>query len=56
MLVADSNEYFAYAERCLEIARTMNSRAARIILREMAAEWTKVAKLGIKEQHEQPAE
>jgi hypothetical protein len=42
--VADSNEYMTYAERCLAIARTISSREYRIVLREMAAEWTKLAK------------
>jgi hypothetical protein len=40
--VADSNEYMTYAERCLTIARTISSRKYRIILREMAAKWTKL--------------
>jgi hypothetical protein len=41
--VADSNEYVTYAERCLAIARTISSREYRVVLREMAAEWTKLA-------------
>jgi hypothetical protein len=41
--VADPNEYITYAERCLAIARTISSREYRIVLREMAAEWTKLA-------------
>jgi hypothetical protein len=53
----DSNEYITYAERCLAIARTVSSREYRVILREMAAEWTKLAKaLDRNEREEQPAE
>jgi hypothetical protein len=55
--VADSNEYMTYAERCLTIARTVSSREARIILREMASEWTKLASaLDSNERKGQPAE
>jgi len=55
--MADSNEYITYAERCLAIARTLGDREARIALREMAAEWTKVAStFGGKQSAEQPAE
>jgi hypothetical protein len=36
-------EYLRYAEQCLAIARTLSSREARVSLREMAAEWTKLA-------------
>jgi hypothetical protein len=43
MIVADWDEYVSYAEHCLSIARTVTNREARIILREMAAEWTKLA-------------
>ena len=39
----DSNKYMAQAERCLAIARTISSREYRVVLREMAAEWTKLA-------------
>ena len=53
--MADSNEYMTYAERCLTIARTIGSREYRIILREMAAEWTKLANAR-DERKEQPAE
>ena len=41
--MADWDEYVSYAEQCLSIARTVGSREDRIILREMAAEWTKIA-------------
>ena len=55
--MADSAEYITYAERCLAIARTVSSREYRIALREMAAEWTKVAStFGSKQSAEQPAE
>src|ERR1700719_2749176 len=42
-VVADWDEYVGYAERCVSIARTLTDRDARIVLREMAAEWTKLA-------------
>ena len=55
--MADSNEYMTYAERCLTIARTISSREYRIILREMAAEWTRLANARDRnERKEQPAE
>ena len=55
--VADSNDYITYAERCLAIARTISSREYRIVLREMAAEWTKLASaLDSNKRKEQPAE
>jgi hypothetical protein len=55
--VADSNKYMTYAERCLAIARTVSSREYRVILREMAADWTKLANaLDSNERKEQPAE
>ena len=41
--MADWQEYTNYAEKCLSIARTTGDREARLILREMAAEWTKLA-------------
>jgi hypothetical protein len=43
MPMADSNDYIAYAQHCLAIARTVNGREARVVLRKMAAEWTKLA-------------
>jgi hypothetical protein len=55
--VADPNEYITYAERCLAIARTISSREYRIVLREMAAEWTKLASArDSNKRKEQPAE
>ena len=55
--MADPNEYIAYAERCRAIARTISSREYRVVLREMAAEWTKLASgLDSNERKEQPAE
>ena len=55
--MADPNEYITYAERCLAIARTISSREYRIVLREMAAEWTKLASaLDSNKRKEQPAE
>jgi D-serine deaminase-like pyridoxal phosphate-dependent protein len=41
--VANWDEYLDYAERCLSIARTLTNREARVTLREMAAEWTRLA-------------
>ena len=55
--MADWDEYVSYAEQCLSIARTVTSRDTRIILREMAAEWTKIAQAVDREQpSERPAE
>jgi hypothetical protein len=55
--VTDPNEYITYAERCLAIARTITNRKYRIVLREMAAEWTKLASaLDSNGRKEQPAE
>jgi hypothetical protein len=39
----DWRKYIAYAEHCLAIARTIGSREDRVVLREMAAEWTQLA-------------
>jgi hypothetical protein len=41
--VANWDDYVGYAERCLSIARTQSDRNIRVALREMAAEWTKLA-------------
>ena len=55
--MADWDEYVSYAEHCLNIARTVTSREARIILREMAAEWTNLAQsLDSRQVAERPAE
>jgi hypothetical protein len=55
--VANWDEYVGYAERCLSIARTQPDREVRIVLREMAAEWTKLAvALDPERAAEQPAE
>jgi hypothetical protein len=57
MIVADWDEYVSYAEHCLSIARTVANREARIILREMAAEWTNLAQsLDSRQAAERPAE
>jgi len=57
MIVADWDEYVSYAEHCLSIARTLANREARVILREMAAEWTNLAQsLDSRQATEQPAE
>ena len=57
MIVADWDEYVSYAEHCLSIARTLANREARIILREMAAEWTNLAQsLDSPQATERPAE
>jgi hypothetical protein len=45
--VADSNDYLAYAEKCLEMARTTDDPEVSRILREMAAAWAKVARAPI---------
>ena len=49
-----SEEYESYARHCLEVARLVADREARIIQRQMAAEWLKLA-FG-NERTEQPAE
>jgi hypothetical protein len=55
--VTDSNKYMAYAEHCLAIARTVSSRDARVVLREMAADWTMLANaLDSNDRKKQPAE
>ena len=40
-----SEEYRRYARQCLESVRIATSQNARIIQREMAAEWLKLADL-----------
>ena len=56
-MAADWNEYLTYAERHLAIARTVSNREYRITLREMAAEWTKVAStFDSKQRNQHPAE
>lgn len=53
----DWSKYIAYAEHCLAIARTIGSRENRVVLREMAAEWTQLANaLDSSEPREEPAE
>ena len=36
-------EYVNFAEHCLKIARALPDREDRVVHREMAAEWTKLA-------------
>jgi endonuclease V-like protein UPF0215 family len=38
-----ANEYVRYAEHCLKMAGIAPDRASRVIQREMAAEWIKLA-------------
>ena len=47
-------EYRLYAEHCLELVRIATNRKTRIIQREMAAEWIKLANMF--SAAEQPAE
>ncbi len=47
-------EYWRYAEHCLELVRIATSRKSRIIQRQMAAEWIRLA--GMFSAPEQPAE
>jgi hypothetical protein len=55
--VANWDQYVDYAERCLSIARTLTNRESRVALREMAAEWTRLAVALDSEQGlQQPAE
>jgi hypothetical protein len=41
--VDDADEYIDYAKRCLKMADRLTERESRLILREMAAEWIKLA-------------
>jgi len=47
-------EYLHYAEQCLKLASIATSRKSRVIQREMAAEWFKLADMF--SAAEQPAE
>jgi hypothetical protein len=47
-------EYRFYAEHCLELVRIATNRQARVIQREMAAEWFKLSDMF--SAAEQPAE
>jgi hypothetical protein len=38
-----ADEYLHYAKQCLEIAEKLPRQASRILLREMGAEWIKLA-------------
>ena len=44
------DEYINYAEQCVAIARTVGNRERRVTLREMAAEWTRLAQPLLSEQ------
>jgi hypothetical protein len=55
--MADWQKFIKYAEECLSIARMASNRETRVILREMAAEWTKLASaLDSNKRKGQPAE
>ena len=41
--ISKYDEYRFYAEHCLELVRIATSRKSRIIQRQMAAEWFKLA-------------
>jgi hypothetical protein len=41
--ISKREEYQQYAEHCLELVSVASSQEARIIQREMAAEWLKLA-------------
>jgi hypothetical protein len=46
--IANANkaaQYTRYAEHCVETARTLREQEARILHREMAAEWIRLAQL-----------
>jgi len=49
-----SEEYLRYGKHCLELVRIATSRQSRVIQREMAAEWLKLADM--LSAAEQPAE
>jgi hypothetical protein len=38
-------EYLLYAQHCLELVRITTNRRSRIIQREMAAEWVRLANM-----------
>jgi hypothetical protein len=38
-----ADEYVGYAKHCLKIAEILPEQASRILLREMGAEWIKLA-------------
>lgn len=40
-----ANEYIGYMEHCLTIARSLPDRKDRIVHREMAAEWVRLAQM-----------
>ena len=40
-----ANEYVGYAKHCLKIAEALPEHESRILLREMAAEWMKLAQV-----------
>jgi hypothetical protein len=40
---AKADEYVRYAKHCLKIAEILPEQASRILLREMGAEWIKLA-------------
>jgi hypothetical protein len=52
--ISKCDEYRFYAEHCLELVRIATSRKSRIIQRQMAAEWFKLADMF--SASEQPAE
>ena len=44
--VKKREEYIGYAEYCVKLARQIDDPESRGVLREMAAEWLKVGRLG----------
>jgi hypothetical protein len=53
-MIGKREEYLHYAKHCLALVRIATSRKSRIIQREMAAEWFKLADMF--SAAEQPAE
>jgi hypothetical protein len=41
--IDDRDRYVGYANHCLQLAKVVTDQESRAILREMAAEWLKVA-------------
>jgi hypothetical protein len=42
-LINDRERYVGYATHCLQLARTTTDQESRAVLKEMAAEWLKLA-------------
>ena len=58
--IDDRERYVGYATHCLQLAKVATDRESRAVLKEMAAEWLKLAEAGQKhhltEQRAPPAD